>query len=413
MGLLNSLTASDLNDAIPTLWDKKIRIDAARKSFWAKFTGKEGSDQPIIERRDFEAEPGDTVKINVASQLIGEGVTGDTQLEDSEEKFSLGQFTVSPDVLRNAVATNWKAKKQINFNNLKMIGDLLSTWMARRTDEDLFNEIINTNAPAVLYAGAATSRATLGPACTFGAEEISRGKAALRRQGALPIRTMVDGKQEIDWFGVVISEIDEYNLKLDSIWNTAHKDAGVRGDENKIFTGAIGHYDGVYVYTHSAVRFSGRYGSYLRPEAAVTDDPLSDAAVTINVGTNNGVKYTKFFPASGTLLIGDEQITYAAKTNYSFTGCVRAVNGTIAAAHAAGSLVTAKNLGRALFFGAEIGVRAWGMEPTRITDVRDYGYEQGIGIMAYFGQRTVENSDGDKPNMLLMETYSPNPNAAI
>lgn len=411
MSFLNSLTPTDLNNAIPTIWDKKVRMDAARKSFWGKFTGKEGSDQPIIERRDFTQEPGNAIKVNIASQLLQEGQTGDTTLEGNEEKFLLGQITITPNVLRHAVATNWRTKKQINFDNIRMIGDLLSTWQARRTDEDLFNEMINNNSPITLFAGGAASRAALGPSNVLTASDISRGKAAMRRQGALPIRTVMEGKQEIDWYGCVVSEIDEYNIKIDSVWQNAHKEAGERGDTNRIFAGSMGEYDSVYLYSHAAVRFGGRWGSYLRPEAVVTS-AVGTGDSTITVGTNASVNYTKFFPTSGTLLIDSEEMTYSSKTNTTFVISARGANGTTAATHAVGALITARNLGRAIFFGAEIAARVWGLDPTRITDVRDYGYEQGVGIMSYFGQRTIEDSAGNKPNMLIMETYSPNPNSA-
>ena len=413
MSFLNDMTVTQLSNAIPTLWEKKIRLDAARKAFWGKFVGKEGSDQPIIERMDFTNEPGNQININIASQLIQEGQSGDTTLENTEEQFSLGQISITPNVLRHAVAVNWRAKKQINFDAIKAIGDQLSTWIARRTDEDLFTELLVTNPSTVVYAGVATSRATLGPTSLFGVNEIMRGKAALQRQGALPIRTVVDGKQEIDWFGVVISEIDEYNLKLDNVWNNNQTQAGYRGDDNKVFTGALGNYNGVYVYTHTAVKFGGRLGTYLRPEAVVTTTTLTAGATSVIVGTNANSNYTKFFPATGTILIDNEQITYSSVTNTTIAGFTRGANGTVAASHAVGALITVNNLGRAVFFGAEIAARAWGMLPTRITDVRDYGYEQGIGIMAYYGQRVIQDSAANKPNFIIMETYSPNPNSTI
>lgn len=409
MSLLNSLTPTDLNNAIPTIWDKKVRLDAARKSFWGKFIGKEGSDQPIIEKMDFTTEPGNQINIQIASQLLQEGVTGDTTLEDAEEKFTLGQMSITPNVLRHAVATNWRTKKQINFDALRMIGDLLSTWMARRTDEDLFNELVNNNPAAQLYGGNATSLVQLGQDDSFGVDEIMRGKVALQRQGALPIRTIMDGKQECDWYGCVISEIDEYQLKMDAVWNQANQNGGERGDNNRIFTGCIGKYQGVYVYTHSSVQFGGRYGSFLRPEAAVSGS-LNSIATTVTVGTNANVNYTKFFPATGTLLIDSEQMTYTGKTNTTFTGVTRGANATIAASHNNLALITLNNQSKVIFFGCEIAARAWGLMPTRITDVRDYGYEQGIGIMSYYGQTAVKNSSGIFPNSLIMNTYAGNPN---
>ncbi len=412
MAYLNDMTVTTLANAIPTKWESRIRLDAARKSFFGKFVGKEGSDQPIIEKMDFTQEPGNQININTSSQLLQEGQTGDTTLEGNEEALSLGQINITPDVLRHAVAVNWKAKKQSNFDTIMWAADSLSTWIARRTDEDLFATIINTTPPTIIYAGSATSRATLGPTSTFGVNELLRGKAALQRIGALPIRTIVDGKQEIDWYGVVISEIDEYNLKLDNVWNTNQKDAGFRGDDNRIFTGCLGNYNGIYVYSHSSVRYGGRFGSFLRPEAQVTT-LLTSGATTVTVGTNANVNYTKFFPATGTLLIESEQMTYSGKTNTTFTGLSRGANGTTAAQHATNVLITCNNLGRALFFGAEIQARAWGQLPTRITNVRDYGYEQGIGIQAYYGQSVIKDSLGNVPNAILMETYSANPNSTI
>lgn len=55
---------------------------------------------------------------------------------------------------------------------------------------------------------------------------------------------------------------------------------------------------------------------------------LNAASTTINVTD------TTQFPASGTLLIDAEIITYSGKTSTSFTGCVRGTNGSTAAVHA-------------------------------------------------------------------------------
>lgn len=407
--LLNSMTSTQLNNAIPTLWDPKVRLDAARKSFFGKFVGKEGSSMPIIERKDFTQDPGNQINIQIMSQLLQEGQTGDSTLEDNEEQFSLGQISITPNVLRHAVALNWRAKKQVNFDAIMGIGNLLSSWLARRIDEDLWNELLINNSPAVMFAGNALNQTQLNQGCTFGTDELSRGRVALERQGALPIKTVMDGEGEVDWYGCVISEVDAYQLKQDTVWKNNLQNADVRGDKNRIFTGALGYYDGIWVYVYKGVKFGGRLGSFLRPEASVSG-ALSSVATTITTGTSANVNYNKFFAAIGTLLIGTEQITYTGKTNTTFTGCTRGANNTTAASYASGSLITQNNLGNAFFFGAEVAARAWGLDPTRITDVRDYGYEQGIGIMSYYGQRAIFNTLNQAPNAVLMNTYSPNPN---
>lgn len=55
---------------------------------------------------------------------------------------------------------------------------------------------------------------------------------------------------------------------------------------------------------------------------------LNASSTTINVVS------TTNFPASGTLIIGAEIITYSGKTSTSFTGCVRGTNGSSAVVHA-------------------------------------------------------------------------------
>ena len=418
--LLNSLTPTQLSDAIPTLWDPKIRLDAARKSFWGKFVGKESSSMPIIERRDFTTDPGNQINIQIMSQLLTEGQTGDSTLENNEEQFSLGQISIVPNVLRNAVALNWRAKKQINFDAIMGIGNLLSSWLARRIDEDLWNELMYNDPPQSLFAGNATAQTGIGGLntnCKFGTDEISRIRVALERQGALPIQTVVDGHGEIDWYAIVISEVDAYQLKQDDVWKQDHRYAGMRGDENPIFTGALGYYDGCWIYCYRGVKWGTstgyRLGSYLRPEAVLVGAHTS-AVTTITVGTapsKGTINFTKFFPSTGgVLLIGTEQILYTGTTATTFTGCTRGYNNTTAASYTGGQLVTQNNLGYAFAFGSEIAARAWGLDPTRITDVRDYGYEQGIGIMSYYGQRAIANTAGIMPNAVLMSTYSPNPN---
>ena len=60
---------------------------------------------------------------------------------------------------------------------------------------------------------------------------------------------------------------------------------------------------------------------------------LTDAATTVTVASTTG------FSATGTIIIGAEQITYTGLTATTFTGCTRGANSTTAAAHSATDLV--------------------------------------------------------------------------
>jgi hypothetical protein len=60
---------------------------------------------------------------------------------------------------------------------------------------------------------------------------------------------------------------------------------------------------------------------------------INNSTATITVDSTTG------FPATGTISIGTELITYTAKTGTDFTGCVRGANGTTAASHLDNAIV--------------------------------------------------------------------------
>ena len=80
---------------------------------------------------------------------------------------------------------------------------------------------------------------------------------------------------------------------------------------------------------------AGLWGGYAFGTATTTlNGTINSSATTVVVTSTTG------FAASGTILIGSELITYAAKTGTDFTGCTRGTNGTIAASHTTGVIVT-------------------------------------------------------------------------
>ena len=68
--------------------------------------------------------------------------------------------------------------------------------------------------------------------------------------------------------------------------------------------------------------------------SSTLDGDITDSATSIVLASSTG------FTASGTILIGSEQITYAAISTNTLTGCVREVNGTAKVAHTSGDAVT-------------------------------------------------------------------------
>lgn len=82
-----------------------------------------------------------------------------------------------------------------------------------------------------------------------------------------------------------------------------------------IFPGAVATDAGLYVAVNNL-------------STALTDNPLTIGATTVNVVSTTG------FPTAGAISIGAEIIFYTGTTPTSFTGCTRGADGTSAAAHA-------------------------------------------------------------------------------
>ena len=80
---------------------------------------------------------------------------------------------------------------------------------------------------------------------------------------------------------------------------------------------------------------AGLYGGYVSgTTVTLLNGTINSSATTVVVNSTTG------FAATGTILIGNELITYSGKTSTDFTGCVRGADGTTAASHTTGVTVT-------------------------------------------------------------------------
>ncbi len=414
--VLNVTGAAELDEAIPEHWDTRIRVDAIKQAFWGKrFEGKQGSRMPVITNTDFTVKPGDKIHFQTMRRLKLSGVTGNSVLAGNEEQLSLGQFDLTVEWLRHAVAFNKRGTKRANFDAVKQAGVELTDWLARQIDDDLFENLVSTNSPDTIFAGNKTSEDALDSTSIFNTDALDRLKLALQRKGAIPFQVRNVNGVTLRFYGVVIDPIDGYNLRGDEAWWSAQRDAMTRGMDNPIFTGALGIYNGMIIYEFGNVRTE--QGTWLRPEAALSADVPASGAVTVTVtlDSNTSIVSTKFFASTGKIQIGDEVMTYTAKGDNTFTVAAggRGALNTTPAAHTSGALVTQRNVAQAIGFGAEAIVRGWGLFPRTTKDVQDYGFKFGVGIESVFGQVGVTDVAGNLPNYMVLKSTSKNPTSSI
>lgn len=238
---LTDLTA--VNAAVPEVWAKELLVDAEKMMFWKDYEGEQGSGMPIIRKDELTKQPGDTVRIITMSHLSGAGVTSDTaNLTDNEEALSIGELVLTLAIKAHAVKYTKYADQRAVFGVRQAAQGRLSYWLADKLDQSMFITL-STGATYNLYGGTATADAGLGTADVFNTTAIRKIKAQLKTQRALPIKTE-DGNE---YFIIVIHPFDEYNLKADTVWQTAQREANLRGMTNPIFTGAAGVFDGCII----------------------------------------------------------------------------------------------------------------------------------------------------------------------
>ena len=415
VGVTLALTGiAEVDAAIPEFWAEGILEDGKRKSFWNKFTGKEGSKMPVIDKTGPLKAKGDQLTFNTIEGLYGSGVTGESTLQGNEEQLAVGSFTVTVDMVRHAVGVTKKSTLQANFDQVQFAGRALKDWIGRKMDNDIFSAILAVSGETI-YANDKTSTAALNETDgdVFGINEIEMIRMALLRKGATPIGVSRENGEEIPIFGIVMGEIEEYSLSLNTTFVHALREARERGPKNPLFTASLGMYRGMLLYNYSSI-IPGLQGTALRPEAAVYAT-LTTTATVLSVGgatRTTGVtpNYTLFFASSGSLQVEDEIISYTSKGTNSFIDLTRGVSSTTAAQHIPDKLVTQRNIGKVIGFGGEAVFRAIGEQPTPIGQKFDYGAEIGIGIEAYYGQALKKDKyRGGYPNIVICECFSKNP----
>lgn len=270
------------------LWDKKLFTDAIAGMFFTKnnLMG-EGENNVIQVKLDLATKKGDRLTVPLTTKLSGNGVSGDGELEGNEEIINAYSDAIVIDQIRNAVRLTGKLDEQKNAYDMRRDAKAkLQIWLQEFLERQIFmklagvnNLLINdvngivvagnavwSNAPdrvpnadetagygaRYLCADYTSGAASLADTDIMTPALISRAKtkAMLANPKVLPLR--VEGK---DVYVMFIHPWQAYDLKQSPVWTQAQREAGVRGDMNKIFTGALGMWDGVVVYEHEYVPF--------------------------------------------------------------------------------------------------------------------------------------------------------------
>lgn len=243
-------------------WEEKLFRDTLKETYFQKFMG-ETSDSIVQVNTELEKDKGDQVTFGLRMRLTGAGVEDDATLEGNEEALQSYSFNVSLKLYRHAVRDNGGLTRQRAMFSIDMESEeAIKDWGTEKIDTLLFDELFGNNTPtrvayltsATAYATtttAATAKAALTSSSTLVPNFISFVKTLAKtgfNRSIIPIRPIkVKGRS---YYVLLVHPDVMYDLKTDSSFQQAMREAQARGPENPLFEGATAIWDGVVVHEH-------------------------------------------------------------------------------------------------------------------------------------------------------------------
>lgn len=139
----------------PQIWDDKFFAEYVRQNRFARYMGEDEAAM-IQVKEDLTRKQGDSITFAFQNALVGAGVTGNQLLEGNEEVLDLRSMKLTVAPVRHGVAvTNWDEQKSaIDLRNAAR--SALLTWEKNKMKADLITAFLSIN--GVAYAAATTTQ---------------------------------------------------------------------------------------------------------------------------------------------------------------------------------------------------------------------------------------------------------------
>ena len=281
-------------------WSAKLAVDVQKDGYFAKrFVGK-GSNNVIEEKTDLESDAGDTIQFDLVADLRGLPTFGDDRVEGKEDQLRFSTDKVTIDQARYSVSAGGRMSRKRTEHNLReTAADRLKAYWAMFIDQMHFmvlsggrghnedyimpagttqfsgNDFLAPDSLHLLYAGAATSKATLTAADKMSRAVVERAVTHAKMLKATNpdannmVPLSVEGQER---FVIVLSPYQVHDLRMDAgagNWFDIQKAmAGAEGAKNRICTGGLGLLNNVVLHEHTNVVRFGDYGAGSNVKAA-------------------------------------------------------------------------------------------------------------------------------------------------
>lgn len=257
LGGIDSEWATGSAEAVKR-WSDQAWVELPKLIYWNKLMGR-GLNNVIQLKSELEGKPGDRISFTFIRKLQGNATEGDDDLENNEEQIQSYTDNVTINQKRHAVRLKgMMSERRTAFDQRMVAKELLTTWLAELIDADIFAAIDNSPTVAV-YGGSATSVATIAAGDFLTTALITKLKTKAKKASPKIWPVKIGSKE---YYVLIIHPDQESDLKVnDPSWAQAQREAQVRGDENPMFEGSVGVWDGVIVHCHEDIAIGTDFGS--------------------------------------------------------------------------------------------------------------------------------------------------------
>ncbi|MRR49367.1 MAG: N4-gp56 family major capsid protein [Rhodocyclaceae bacterium] len=264
------------------VWSLQVSKQGRDDNFWMSngFMSSNTNDttKPIQRVTELtQTERGTECVMPLVADLTGGGVVGDNQLEGNEAALLADTQTIRIDQLRNGVRSKGRMSEQQTVIRFRaQAKDALAFWLADSIDEMMFltaagraytlntdgstrsgsqlpqlsfaADVAAASSNRIMYAGSATSEATLTSSDTMTWDIVVQAKAFAKRKRIRPVRA--GGRS---FYFLVLSTEQCRDLEKSSDYKSLHAQAMPRGLDNPLFNNAKKVISDVVIYDHQKV----------------------------------------------------------------------------------------------------------------------------------------------------------------
>ncbi len=293
-------------------WSDMCMVETFGKMRLRPLIGR-GSNACIQLKTELDKNAGDTVYYDLRAQDRGTGVNGDSTLEGFEDALTFHQDTLKVNIKRKAHAFKTMSQQR-TVHDLREHGrDSLSEWYAWFIEAGLIahlaglcgngNESVESalgaNTGLADFAGNTITALDAGHVTLSGGgganalniddfdDAVAKAKVANPRMPPL----MIGGQEK---YIALLHPYQVRSLRATAstsgliTWFTAQQQAGVRGTDNPIFTGALGEYNGVVLYESEFIPRQGDVTTGLMLGKCAGTIAFGNAWESMSRGTTDG-----------------------------------------------------------------------------------------------------------------------------